>query len=169
MRPEDTDIRGTNLRYIIIGAGMAGILAAIRLKQRGETNFVIYEKGDSVGGTWRENTYPGLACDTPAHSYSYSFALNPDWSAYFAPRPEIKAYFESVAQHYGLYDHIVFNAEMAHCQWRDNEWHVQTKDGRLDKGQVLVAATGVLHPPQLPDIPGLESFARPWFHSARQD
>src|ERR1700716_3957918 len=106
MRPEDR-----NIRYIIIGAGMAGILAGLRLKQRGETNFVIYEKGDSVGGTWRENTYPGLTCDTPAHSYTYSFALNPDWSAYFAPGPEIKAYFESVAQRYGLYKHIVFNAE----------------------------------------------------------
>jgi cation diffusion facilitator CzcD-associated flavoprotein CzcO len=169
MRPEDRDIRGTSLRYIIIGAGMAGILSGIRLKQRGETNFVIYEKGDSVGGTWRENTYPGLTCDTPAHSYTYSFALNPDWSAYFAPGPEIKGYFEAVAKRYGLYEHIVFNAEMARCEWRDNEWHVRTRDGRLDKGQVLVAATGVLHHPQIPDIPGLESFARPWFHSARWD
>src|SRR3979411_1078470 len=126
MRPEDPDIRGTNLRYIIIGAGMAGILSGIRLKQRGETNFVIYEKGDSVGGTWREYTYPGLTGDTPAHSYNYSFALNPDWIAYSAPGTEIKAYFESVAQRYGLYKHIVFNAEMASGEWRDNQWHVRT-------------------------------------------
>src|SRR5260370_7222872 len=161
MRPEDTDIRGTNLRYIIIGAGMAGILAAIRLKQRGETNFVIYEKGDSVGGTWRENTYPGLSCDTPAHSYCYSFALNPDWSAYFAPGREIKAYFESVARRYGLYEHIVFGAEMASCTWSGNDWQVRTRDGRTDQGQLPLAPTRVLHHPLIPHPPGLPTFTPP--------
>ena len=78
------------LRTLIIGAGMAGLLAGIRLRQRGDGNFAIYEKGGSVGGTWRENSYPGLACDTPAHSYTYSFALNPGWSRYYAPGPEIR-------------------------------------------------------------------------------
>ena len=108
------------LRTIIIGAGMAGLLAAIKLKERGETDFTIYEKGDSVGGTWRENTYPGLSCDTPAHAYSYSFALNPEWSAVYAPGPEIKAYFEGIARRFDLYPSIRFNSEIesAECPSR---------------------------------------------------
>jgi len=157
------------LRTIIIGAGMAGMLAGIKLRERGDTDFTIYEKGGSVGGTWRENTYPGLTCDVPAHSYTYSFALNPDWSAYFAPGAEIHAYFTSMAERYSLYEHLEFNAEVEHCAWRDGRWHVRLKDGREDVCDVLVAATGVLHHPRYPDIPGLESFAGPKFHSARWD
>ncbi|WP_298291724.1 NAD(P)/FAD-dependent oxidoreductase [Novosphingobium sp.] len=159
----------SGLRTIIIGAGMAGLLAGIKLKERGETDFVIYEKGSSVGGTWRENTYPGIACDTPAHSYSYSFALNPEWSAFYAPGPEIQAYFERAAQRYGLLDAIRFETEIAECIWREGQWHVRTTDGRSDRAHVLVAATGVLHHPHVPKIPGLETFERPWFHSARWD
>ena len=159
----------TQLRTIIIGAGMAGLLAGIKLKERGDTDFTIYEKGDSVGGTWRENSYPGLTCDVPAHSYAYSFALNPEWSAYFAPGPEIRDYFRSVAERYGLYDHIRFDTEVERCDWRDGTWCIRTKDGREDWGDVLVAATGVLHHPRYPDIAGLDSFAGPCFHSARWD
>ena len=166
---EMQDQAAKGLRTIIIGAGMAGLLAAIRLKQRGETNFAIYEKGASVGGTWRENTYPGIACDTPAHSYSYSFAFNPEWSAFYAPGPEIKRYFEDTAKSYGIEEHIHFNTEIEHCEWRDGQWLVRTKAGETDCAQVLVAATGVLHHPSIPDIPGLHDFARPWFHSARWD
>ena len=157
------------LRTIIIGAGMAGMLAAIKLKERGETNFVIYEKGNSAGGTWRENTYPGLACDTPAHSYSYSFALNPEWSAFYAPGAEIKAYFEGIAEGYGLKDFIQFNTEIEEAVWRGGQWHLRTTNGQTDQAHVLVAATGVLHHPSIPDIPGLQDFQRPWFHSARWD
>jgi len=159
----------TELRTIIIGAGMAGMLAAIKLKERGETNFVIYEKGASVGGTWRENTYPGLACDTPAHSYSYSFAHNPDWSAFYAPGVEIKAYFEGIAERYGLYEYIRFNTEIERCDWKDRQWHILTKSGETDHSDFLVAATGVLHHPSVPNILGLADFERPWFHSARWD
>lgn len=157
------------LRTIIIGAGMAGLLAAIKLKERGETNFVIYEKGNSAGGTWRENSYPGIACDTPAHSYAYSFALNPEWSAFYAPGSEIKAYFEDVAKRYGIYEFVRFNTEIVQCAWRGGQWHILTADGQTDQAQVLVAATGVLHHPNVPDIPGLAEFERPWFHSARWD
>ncbi len=163
------DKEANGLRTIIIGAGMAGLLAAVRLKQRGETNFAIYEKGASVGGTWRENTYPGIACDTPAHSYSYSFAFNPEWSAFYAPGQEIKRYFEDVAKTYGIEEHIHLDTEVDRCEWHDGQWHVRTKAGETDSAHVLVAATGVLHHPSIPDIPGLHDFARPWFHSARWD
>jgi cation diffusion facilitator CzcD-associated flavoprotein CzcO len=157
------------LRFVIIGAGMAGMLAGIRLKQRGDTDFTIYEKGDSVGGTWRENSYPGLACDTPAHSYTYSFATNPEWSAFYAPGPEIRAYFEDIAARYDLKSQIAFNTEIVSCRFVDGRWRIMTADGREDVADVIVAATGVLHHPAMPDIPGLQDFAGPYFHSARWD
>ena len=158
-----------HLRFIIIGAGMAGMLAGIRLKERGDHDFTIYEKGDSVGGTWRENHYPGLACDTPAHSYTYSFATNPEWSAFYAPGPEIRAYFEGVADKYDLKKRIEFNSEIAACRFVDGRWHITTADGREDVADVVIAATGVLHHPNVPEIPGLKDFAGPVFHSARWD
>ena len=157
------------LRFIIIGAGMAGMLAGIRLKERGDHDFTIYEKGDSVGGTWRENHYPGLACDTPAHSYTYSFATNPEWSAFYAPGPEIRAYFEGVADKYDLKKQIEFNSEIAACRFVDGRWRITTADGREDVADVVIAATGVLHHPNVPDMPGLKDFAGPLFHSARWD
>jgi len=100
MTPANGNDPGTArpLRFAIIGAGMAGILSAIKLKEAGLTDFTVYEKGDRLGGTWRENTYPGLACDVPSHLYSYSFALTADWSHRFSPGPEIYAYFERVAR-----------------------------------------------------------------------
>ncbi len=104
-----------DVRVIVIGAGMAGILTAIRLREYGYENFVIYEKSDRVGGTWRENTYPGLACDVPAHLYTYSFEPNPEWSRYFAPGEEIQAYFERVAENYNVTEKIRFNAR-AHVE-----------------------------------------------------
>ena len=160
---------GSNLRFVIIGAGMSGLLTAIRLMERGDTNLAIYEKGDAVGGTWRENRYPGLACDTPAHSYAYSFAYNPEWSAYFAPGTEIRAYFEEVAARYNLHAITSFNSEVASCDWINGQWHIKLKDGRSDIADVVVAATGVLHHPSYPDIPGLADFAGPCMHSARWD
>jgi cation diffusion facilitator CzcD-associated flavoprotein CzcO len=157
------------LRFIIIGAGMAGMLAGIRLKERGDHDFTIYEKGDGVGGTWRENHYPGLACDTPAHSYTYSFATNPEWSAFYAPGPEIQAYFENIANRYDLEKQIAFNTEIASCRFVDGRWRISTTDGREDIADVVIAATGVLHSPNVPDIPGLGDFSGPHFHSARWD
>ena len=93
-------VHKTGHRYIIIGSGMSGILIGIRLKMRGEHDFVILEKASMLGGVWRENTYPGLTCDVPAHSYTYSFARNPDWSAYYAPGPEVREYFEEMAKRF---------------------------------------------------------------------
>jgi cation diffusion facilitator CzcD-associated flavoprotein CzcO len=147
-----------NPRVVIIGAGMAGILTAIKLREAGYTDYVIYEKTGRVGGTWRENTYPGIACDVPAHLYTYSFEPNPDWSQTFAPGPEIQAYFERVAQKYDVMPCIRFNESVPHCEFRDGRWHLRTGSGRDDVADVVVAATGVLHHPHVADIPGLEDF-----------
>ncbi len=149
---------------------MAGILSAIKLTEAGFTDFTVYEKGDQVGGTWRENTYPGLSCDVPSHLYSYSFALNPDWSHHFSPGGEIRAYFERVARGYGVLDRIRFNEEVTQCTFTDDgQWHLAAASGQQDIADVVIAATGVLHRPRYPDLTGLDTFAGAAFHSARWD
>src|SRR5262245_2944006 len=155
------------LRFAIIGAGMAGILSAIRLREAGLDDFTLYEKADRLGGTWRENTYPGIACDVPSHLYSYSFEPNPDWSHRFSPGAEIQAYFEGVAKKHGVTERIRFGQEVARCHWRDGRWRLETSGGLTDEVDVVIAATGVLHHPKLPDLAGLDSFAGACFHSAR--
>jgi cation diffusion facilitator CzcD-associated flavoprotein CzcO len=157
------------LRFGVVGAGMAGILSGIRLTEAGITDFTIYEKADRPGGTWRENTYPGLSCDVPSHLYSYSFAPNPDWSHVFSPGNEIQAYFERVARDHDLGDHFRFGDEVCRCEWVDGRWRLETASGHRDDVDVVVAATGVLHHPRYPDIDGLETFAGACFHSARWD
>jgi cation diffusion facilitator CzcD-associated flavoprotein CzcO len=155
------------LRFAIVGAGMAGVLAAIKLKEAGFDDWVIYEKADRLGGTWRENTYPGIACDVPSHLYSYSFEPNPDWSQRFSPGAEIEAYFEGVARKHGVDRRIEWGQEVSRCAWEGGRWRLETKTGRRDEADVLIAATGVLHHPSLPEIPGLDAFAGALFHSAR--
>src|SRR2546430_4856894 len=108
---------------------MAGVLSAIKLTEAGYADVAVYEKGDRVGGTWRENTYPGIACDVPSHLYSYSFAPNPDWSHRFSPGAEIRAYFEEVARRYGVDQRIHFGAEVARCEFRDRRWQLETQRG----------------------------------------
>src|SRR5688572_24727744 len=156
-------------RIVVIGAGMAGILTAIQLRRHGYDDFVVYEKADRLGGTWRENTYPGLACDVPAHLYTYSFEPNPDWSQTFAPGPEIQAYFERVAEKYDVVHTMRFGEEIPRCEFRDGRWHLRTSTGREEVADVIIAATGVLHHPNVADIPGRDTFAGPCFHSARWD
>lgn len=165
----DTPATRSDLRFIIIGAGMAGILSAIRLKEAGLDNFAIYEKADRLGGTWRENTYPGLACDVPSHLYSYSFAPNPEWSHHFAPGPEIQAYFENVAHRYGIDAMIQYQKEITRCRFEQGRWHIESADGTTDEADFVIAATGVLHHPSYPDIAGLDGFGGAAFHSARWD
>ena len=148
---------------------MAGILSAIKLTQAGLTDFTIYEKADRVGGTWRENTYPGLSCDVPSHLYSYSFALSPDWSRQFSPGPEIQAYFERVAEEHGVVDRVRFGDAVTRCTFSEGTWHLVTASGHHDVVDVVIAATGVLHRPRYPDIEGLDSFEGSMFHSARWD
>ena len=160
---------GRPLRFAIVGAGMAGILAAIKLTEAGLTDFTVYEKADRLGGTWRENTYPGIACDVPSHLYSYSFALTPDWSHRYSPGHEIYAYFERVAGDYGLEPHLRFGDEVTRCEFRDGRWQLETAKGHHDLVDVVIAATGVLHHPNLPDLEGLDRFDGSMFHSARWD
>ncbi len=146
---------------------MAGILAAIRLSETGCGDVVVYEKADRLGGTWRENTYPGLSCDVPSHFYSYSFALNPEWSHRFAGGPEILAYFEDVARRRGVDAITRYGREVTRCAFERGRWRLDLSDGSTDEADFVIAATGVLHHPAYPDVPDIERFAGPCFHSAR--
>ena len=158
-----------DVRIVIIGAGMAGILTGIRLDEYGYRDYVIYEKSDRLGGTWRENTYPGLACDVPAHLYTYSFEPNPDWTHFFAPGPEIQAYFEKVADKYNIVEKIRFNKEIESCEFKNGRWVISMADGSNDEADVVIAASGVLHHPNTAQLPGLDSFSGTCFHTARWD
>lgn len=158
-----------DLRVAVIGAGMAGILSAIKLTEAGITDVTVYETADRVGGTWRENTYPGLSCDVPSHLYSYSFAPNPGWSRRFAAGPEIQRYFEHVAAQYDIERLIRFGDEVTACRFDDETWTIETASGHQATADVVIAATGVLHHPRYPDIEGLDEFDGALFHSSRWD
>lgn len=157
-------------RVVIVGAGFSGIGLAIRLVQRGTRDFVVFERGDDVGGTWRDNAYPGAACDVPSNLYSFSFAPNPSWSRSFSPQPEIQAYLRDCANRFGVLPHVRLRHEVTGAVWDDSRrcWWVDTTHGRVS-ATVLVSARGPLSEPRLPDIPGLEEFRGALFHSARWD
>jgi cation diffusion facilitator CzcD-associated flavoprotein CzcO len=157
------------MRVAVVGAGMAGILSAIKLREAGLGDVVLYEKASRLGGTWRENTYPGIACDVPSHLYCYSFAPNPDWSHRFSPGGEIQAYLERVARAHGVDGLIRFGEEVTRCELTSGRWRLTTARGERDEADVVIAATGVLHHPRYPDIEGLERFRGACFHSARWD
>ena len=161
--------RKVKLKVVIIGAGMSGILTGIRLLDAGIDDFIVYEKADRLGGTWRDNTYPGLSCDVPSHHYVYTFEPNPEWSHMFSPGAEIYAYFERVAEKYGITQRIRYNREVTQADYTDGRWLLAFKDGSRDSADVVIAATGVLHHPVYPDIEGIDTFAGACFHSARWD
>jgi cation diffusion facilitator CzcD-associated flavoprotein CzcO len=157
------------LRILIIGGGISGIGMAVKLLRGGFENVTIFEKAASVGGTWRENTYPGIACDVPSHLYTFTFLANPNWSQMFAPGREIRAYLEKVAGKFQLHRRIKFNKEVVKSTYTDGQWHVETKDGEKITSDVLISAVGVLHVPKYPNIRGLDTFAGRAFHSSRWD
>ncbi|HEX8781552.1 MAG TPA: NAD(P)/FAD-dependent oxidoreductase [Nocardioides sp.] len=155
----------------IIGAGFGGLAAAIELKKRGLDDIVVLEKGDDVGGVWRENTYPGAACDVPSPFYSYSFEPNPRWPRRFSRQPAILEYVKGVADTYDVRRHVRFGAEVTGATYDDptGRWTVTLAGGEAFEVDVLVSAVGQLSRPAYPDVPGRESFAGPSFHSARWD
>jgi cation diffusion facilitator CzcD-associated flavoprotein CzcO len=153
----------------IMGAGFSGLAMALALERAGIRSYTLYEKADRLGGTWRDNHYPGAACDTPAHLYSFSFAPNPDWSRTFATQPEILAYLEACARRHGVDGRIRFGVEIAGGAFDDDAgvWRLTTTRGETIVAQVVVSACGQLNRPAYPSIPG--RFAGPQFHSARWD
>ena len=157
------------VRVAVLGAGLSGVCMGVRLRQHGETDFVLLEKAQAVGGTWRENTYPGVACDVPSHLYSFSFELNPDWSQAFSPGSEIQGYCARTADKYGVTPHIRFGQEVQDVRFEDGLWHVRTAAGLHVVADVVVSALGGLHVPNRAQVPGIETFAGPRFHTAQWD
>lgn len=158
-------------RVIILGAGMSGLCAAIRLRGIGVRDITILERSDGVGGTWRDNHYPGSGCDVPSHLYSYSFAPNLNWTRKFSPQHEILAYFERIADDYDLRPLCRFGVEVTEARFdeTDNVWRIETAEHGEFVGDVFIAATGQLNRPFIPDLPGLDRFEGTVFHSARWD
>ncbi|HEU5471456.1 MAG TPA: NAD(P)/FAD-dependent oxidoreductase [Actinophytocola sp.] len=156
---------------VVIGTGFSGLGMAIQLRRDGREDFVVLEKADDVGGTWRDNTYPGCACDVQSHLYSFSFEQNPNWTRSFSPQPEIWDYLRRVTDAYDLRRSIRFGTEVTGARWDADEarWHVATATGAEYVARFLVAGTGALHIPNIPDLPGLDTFTGAAFHSANWD
>lgn len=157
------------VRVAIVGAGFSGLGMAIGLKRAG-IEFALFERGDSLGGTWRDNSYPGCKCDVPSHLYSLSFAPNPDWRHTYSPQAEIWEYLERTAERFGILPHVRFGCELLRASWREDEhcWLLETSGGNY-RADVLIGACGALSEPSIPDFPGLASFQGHAFHSARWD
>ena len=167
----DTSAPAADTRHVgtlIIGSGFAGLGAAIKLAQAGITDYVVLERGNDVGGTWRDNSYPGAACDVPSHLYSYSFALNPEWTRSFSTQPEIYKYIQSVANRHKVLDKHIFDCDVLSARWDEvsARWHVSTNKGEF-VAKIVVSAVGALCEPSLPDIKGIDGFKGEIFHSSR--
>ena len=155
-------------RVVVAGAGVAGLFMAETLKRAG-IDFIVYEKAGEVGGTWRDNTFPGLFVDVLSRQYEFPFQPNYDWSRKYAPATEIWTYIKKVARDRGLTKSIRFNEEVAAARFTEGRWRIETATGRTDVADAFICATGFLHKPLLPDIPGQGSFAGASFHSSRWD
>lgn len=156
---------------VIVGSGFSGLGAAIQLARAGIDDVVILERGDRLGGTWRDNHYPGAACDIPAHLYSFSFAPKADWTTHYPRQPEIQAYLEQLAADHDLGRRVVLDTPVASMAYDDDTatWTVTATDGRAWRARTVVNATGALSDPAYPDVPGRERFAGAQFHSADWD
>ncbi len=159
-----------HVHVAIIGSGFSGLGAAIRLKQEGMHDFVVLERADDVGGTWRDNSYPGCACDVPSNLYSFSFAPNPEWTRAFSPQPEIFEYLRACASRYGITPHVRFRHAVTNAAWEEEgqKWRIETTKGAYT-ANVVIAGVGGLSEPSVPKLPGLERFEGAAFHSARWD
>jgi cation diffusion facilitator CzcD-associated flavoprotein CzcO len=158
-------------RVAVIGAGLGGLCAAIKLKEAGFGDLTVLEKASKVGGTWRDNEYPGCCCDTPVALYEFSFAPNPKWSHLFPRAPEVQQYAEDISDQFQLRPHLKLGEEPTEARWDDAKgvWKITTKAGKSYEAEVIVPALGQLNRPSIPDIPGKDSFKGPSFHSARWD
>ncbi|MEV7021982.1 NAD(P)/FAD-dependent oxidoreductase [Kitasatospora sp. NPDC093558] len=167
---EEVGVPVPHVRVAVVGAGFGGLGTAVRLRRAGITDFVVLERADSVGGTWRDNSYPGCACDVPSHLYSFSFAPNPEWPRSFSGQPDIRAYLEKVATVFRLRPHLRFNAEVLEARWESEHtrWRITTTAGQWT-ADAIVSASGPLADPQIPDLPGLSGFTGKVFHSSRWD
>jgi len=157
----------SQLRIAVIGAGASGLIAVVKLVEAGFDDVTIFEKADGLGGTWRDNIYPGLTCDVPSHAYRLSFAPNPDWTQICASGEEILDYLKKTAREFGVDRHIRFNEEVIEARFDDHRWYITTTSGAQGAFDIVITATGVLHHPVYPDIPDLDRFAGDRFHSAR--
>src|SRR5690242_12283316 len=157
-----------HVHVAILGAGFSGLGMAIQLKKHGQHDFIVIEKASDIGGTWRDNTYPGCACDVPSHLYSFSFALNPDWSRAYSSQREIWHYLRRCARRFGILPHIRWNHQLLDATWDDDEqrWHITTTQARFT-ADFFILGNGPLSEPSLPSIPGIERFEGVLFHSAR--
>jgi cation diffusion facilitator CzcD-associated flavoprotein CzcO len=166
--PQALDLGGVEVA--VIGSGFSGLGMAIRLREAGIDDFVVLERDSDVGGTWWANTYPGCACDVPSHLYSFSFALNPDWSQTYSTQPEIRDYLRGIVERFDLRRNIRLGHEVTQATWDDEAgyWELETSHGVL-RACVLVTGVGPLTEPKIPDLPGLDTFEGPVFHSARWD
>ena len=154
----------------IVGSGFSGIAMAVRLREAGIEDFVVLERARDVGGTWRDNSYPGCACDVPSHLYSLSFAPNPEWSSTFSPQEEIHAYLRDVTKRHGVLPHVRFDCALEGAEWDEAQqrWLLETSSGPLSS-RVLIVAAGPLSEPSIPQLPGIERFEGTTFHSAAWD
>ncbi|MGE0830092.1 MAG: flavin-containing monooxygenase [Hyphomonadaceae bacterium] len=155
------------VKVAVIGAGVSGICAGVHLKRFTDWDFLILEKAEDLGGTWRENTYPGVECDVPSHLYSFSFELKPDWSREFPSGAEILSYLHDVANKYGLGPHLMFGAQVDKAEFDEGSWLLSLASGEQIRAEAIISALGILHVPKYPDWPGLEDFSGPAFHTAR--
>ncbi|HUR13301.1 MAG TPA: NAD(P)/FAD-dependent oxidoreductase [Mycobacteriales bacterium] len=158
--------KGTATDVVVIGLGMSGLLAAIRLQEAG-IPYTVVEKNDGVGGTWWENTYPGARVDVGNHFYCYSFEPSDHWTEYFAQQPELQAYFEGVMGKHGVAEHVRFSTEVTGATWAGDHWDVQLDTGETLRAKAVISAVGQLNRPFVPDVPG--AFPGPQFHTARWD